>query len=105
MTRPVAVGYYLPTGRVLRVLRKSLRDCASSFAGLLQPARGRFVVAGAHKKPPQATTLHLRVAPSKRGRSLVQRHPYRVTLRRWVTYTPTAGTQRKPGFYGLHLPR
>ena len=41
--------------------------------------------------------------PNLRGRRLILRHTYRVTLRLWVTYTPTGGVQRKIGFYGLHL--
>ena len=28
-----------------------------------------------------------------------------VTLRLWVSYTPTGGVYRTQGFYGLHLPK
>jgi hypothetical protein len=46
----------------------------------------------------------LRVTPNSRGRLLVHHHTYRVTLRLWVSYTPTGGTHRSIGFYNLHLP-
>jgi hypothetical protein len=44
------------------------------------------------------------VSPNAQGRLLVARHRYRVTLRLWVSYTPTGGHQRDIGYYGLHLP-
>ena len=69
----------------------------------LQPAPRRFVFARQHKTVQRATTLHLRVTPNKRGTRLVHHHSYRVTLRLWVSYTPTGGRPRSKGFYGLHL--
>jgi hypothetical protein len=72
---------------------------------LLRPASRRFVFARAHKTADVATTLHVRVLPNARGRLLVRHHTYAVTLRLWVSYTPTGGTYRSIGFYGLHLPR
>ena len=58
-----------------------------------------------HRTAHQVGVLRVRVSPNARGRRLVHHHTYRVTLRLWVTYTPTGGEQRKQGFYGLHLPK
>ncbi|MBV8990734.1 MAG: hypothetical protein JO372_19460, partial [Solirubrobacterales bacterium] len=44
------------------------------------------------------------VKPNPRGRRLVAHPRYRVTLRLWISYTPTHGNQHDTGFYGLHLP-
>jgi hypothetical protein len=84
------------------VVAVGLVVCAAAV--LLQPAARRFVIARHHKTAPDATTLKLRVTPNKTGKRLV-RHTYRVTLRLWVSYTPTGGRFCKQGFYGLHLPR
>ena len=51
-----------------------------------------------------AGTLTIVVTPSALGRRLVADHRYRVTLRLWISYTPTHGRQRDIGYYGLHLP-
>jgi hypothetical protein len=71
---------------------------------LLQPAIGRFVFARAHALASRASTLRILVTPSARGRALVAKHRYRITLRLWVSYTPTGGRTRTIGYYGLHLP-
>jgi hypothetical protein len=71
---------------------------------LLQPAIGRFVFARAHALANRASTLRILVTPNARGRALVAKHRYRVTLRLWVSYTPTQGRTRTIGYYGLHLP-
>ena len=71
---------------------------------VLQPARGRFVFARAHAIARKAGTLQIAVIPNARGRLLVANHRYRVTLRLWVSYTPTGGHPGKIGYYGLHLP-
>jgi hypothetical protein len=71
---------------------------------LLQPAIGRFVFARAHALASRASTLRILVTPNARGRALVAKHRYRVTLRLWVSYTPTGGRTRTIGYYGLHLP-
>jgi hypothetical protein len=92
-----------PGAGAVGVLETAWKNNLASAAVLLQPAPGRFVVARAHKTAPRATTLQLRVPPNKRGKRLAQHHTYRVTLRLWVTYTPTGGTRREQGFYGLHL--
>jgi hypothetical protein len=71
---------------------------------LLQPAIGRFVFARAHALANRASTLRILITPNARGRTLVAKHRYRVTLRLWVSYTPTQGRTRTIGYYGLHLP-
>lgn len=43
-------------------------------------------------------------AGSRGRQSRVTHHRYRVTLRLWISYTPTHGRQRDIGDYGLHLP-
>jgi uncharacterized protein YggU (UPF0235/DUF167 family) len=63
------------------------------------------VFARAHGSANQATTLHLRVTPNARGGVLVHHHTDPVTLRLWISYTPTGGVYRSIGFYGLHLPK
>ena len=73
-------------------------------AKLLNPAPGRFVFARATATASKATTLRILVHPNAKGRVLVKHHRYRVTLRLWVTYTPTGGRPRSIGYYGLHLP-
>jgi hypothetical protein len=74
-------------------------------ATLLDPAPGRFVYARKHLKIPAARTSTVTVTPNKQGRKLIARHRYAVTIRLWVTYTPTNGTQRKIGLRGLHITR
>ena len=81
------------------------RTTSPGRRSLLQPAPRRFAFARAHTTAHHASTLHVRVTPNARGRRLVHHHTYRVTLRLWVTYTPTGGKQRKQGFHGLHLPK
>ena len=72
-------------------------------ATLLDPAPGRFVYARKHLKIPAARTSTVIVNPNKQGRKLIAHHRYTVTIRLWVTYTPTNGTQRKIGLRGLHI--
>jgi DNA-binding beta-propeller fold protein YncE len=87
------------------VLETAWNDNLAVAAVVLQPAPGRFVVARLHRTAPQSATFRLRATPNARGTRLVHHHTYRVTLRLWVSYTPTGGTYSKQGFYGLHLPR
>jgi hypothetical protein len=91
-------------GRV-DVLATAWNDNLARAAIQLHPAPHRFVYARSHARARRATTLHLSVRPNKQGRRLVRHHGYRITLRLWVSYTPTAGRPRSRGFYGLHLPR
>ena len=74
-------------------------------ATLLDPAPGRFIYARKHLKIPAARTSTVIVNPNKQGRKLIAHHRYTVTIRLWVTYTPTNGTQRKIGLRGLHITR
>ena len=74
-------------------------------ATLLDPAPRRFVYARKHLKIPAARTSTVIVNPNKQGRKLIAHHRYAVTIRLWVTYTPTNGTQRKIGLRGLHITR
>jgi hypothetical protein len=60
--------------------------------------------ARAHKTATGRGKLVILVKPNARGRRLVKHHTYPVTLRLWVSYTPTGGRQRNIGYYGLHLP-
>jgi hypothetical protein len=85
------------------VLETVWNDNFSRSAVLLQPARRRFVYARALKHAARAATLVIRVSPNRRGRRLVHHPRYRVTLRLWVSFTPTGGKYRKQGVYGLHL--
>ena len=101
----ITLNVKIPGPGAIDVLETAWKDNLASAAVLLQPAPRRFVVARAHKTAPQATTLKLRVTPNKHGKRLVRHHTYRVTLRLWVSYTPTGGRSRKQGFHGLHLPR
>ena len=95
----------VPHAGQLDVLETAWNDNLAHAASVLQPAPRRFVFARAHKSARRAETLHFRVRPNARGRLLVRHHRYDVTLRLWVTYTPAGGTDRKQGFYGLHLPK
>ena len=74
-------------------------------ATLLDPAPRRFVYARKHLKIAAARTSTVTVNPNKQGRKLIAHHRYTVTIRLWVTYTPTNGTQRKIGLRGLQITR
>jgi hypothetical protein len=90
-------------GRV-DVLVTAWNGNVAEAARLLQPAKGRFVFARAHKVAKRAGIVRLIVNPNAKGRRLVAHHRYRVTLRLWISYTPVGGRQRAIGYYGLHLP-
>ena len=90
-------------GRV-DIMETAWDDNLATIAVLLQPAPRRLVFARAHAMPQHAGTLQIIVKPNARGRKLVAHHTYRVTLRLWISYTPTGGRQRNIGYYGLHLP-
>ncbi len=93
----------VPGPGTLDVLVTAWKDNLASAARLLQPALHRFVYARKHANAHRRGTVHLVVKPNGRGRRLVSHPRYRVTLRLWVTFTPTDGTQRSTGLYGLHL--
>jgi hypothetical protein len=86
------------------VLETAWNTNLASVAVRLQPARRRFVFTRAQRTASRAGTLRVTAPPDARGRLLVTHHAYRVTLRLWVSYTPTAGKPHSIGFYGLHLP-
>jgi len=90
-------------GRV-DILVTAWNDNLADAVRLLQPAPGRFVFARAKAIAMSKTTLRIVVRPNAKGQRLVKHHRYRVTLRLWVTYTPTDGQTRSIGYYGLHLP-
>jgi len=90
-------------GRV-DILVTAWNDNLAHAAGLLQPAPGRFVFARAKAIATGKMTLRILVRPNGKGQRLVKHHRYPVTLRLWVTYTPTDGRTRSIGYYGLHLP-
>jgi hypothetical protein len=90
-------------GRV-DVLITARKDNLASAARLLQPAKGRFVFARAQATAKKQGPLTIVVEPNAMGRRLVVHHRYRVTLRLWISFTPTYGRQREIGYYGLHLP-
>jgi hypothetical protein len=91
------------SGRV-DILVTAWDDNLAHAATLLNPAPRRFVFARARATTSKATALRILVYPNAKGRLLVEHHRYRVTLRLWVTYTPTNGRPRSIGYYGLHLP-
>jgi hypothetical protein len=79
------------------VLITAWNDNLATFTSLLQPAAGRFVYAREHATAPAASKLRIVVKPNARGRRLIAQHRYRVTLRLWVTFTPTGGSPRSIG--------
>jgi hypothetical protein len=107
--KPHSDGTFIVTAKVpgpgrVDVLVTAWKDNFATTARRLQPAPGRFVFARAHATATHARTLRIIVRPNARGRLLVAHHRYRVTLRLWISYTPTHGRQRNIGYYGLHLP-
>jgi hypothetical protein len=102
----VAFTVRVPGGGRIDALITAWKNNLVATASLLQPARGRFVYARASRHPTAAVTLRITVHPSKgKARGLVHHHRYRVVLRLWVSYSPTGGSRRDLGFYGLKLPK
>jgi PKD domain len=107
--KPHSDGTFIVTVKVpgpgmVNILIPAWKDKMAHTSRLLNPAPGRFVFARAHKTATGRGTLVILVKPNPRGRRLVKHHTYRITLRLWVSYTPTGGRQRDIGLYGLHLP-
>ena len=94
----------VPGPGTIDVLATVWKSNIAHAATTLQPAPRRFVFGRKHASAPQAGTFKLTLRPNARGRRLMRHHRYRVTLRLWVTYQPTAGRARSIGFYGLHPP-
>jgi hypothetical protein len=72
---------------------------------LLQPAVHRFVFARAHVRSPRASKVLISIQPNRRGVELAKHHHYVVQIRLWITFTPSGGTPRSRGFYGLFVTR
>jgi hypothetical protein len=107
--KPHTNGTFIVTVKVpgagsVNILITAWKDNFAGAARLLQAAKGRFVFARAHATAKKAGTLTIVVKPNAKGRRLVAHPRYRVTLRLWISYTPTHGRQRDIGYYGLHLP-
>jgi hypothetical protein len=94
-----------PGPGTIDVLETAWNDNLARAAVVLNPARRRFVYARKHTTVRRAGTAQVTVGRNARARRLVAHHRYRVTLRLWVSYTPTAGNPKSIGFYGLHLAR
>ena len=101
----VSFAVKVPGSGAIDVLETAWKDNSARIAVLLQPAPRRFVYARDRKAAERAATVRFRVKPNRRGRKLVRHHRYRVTLRLWVSYTPTGAKFRKQAFYGLRLPK
>ncbi|MBV9810545.1 MAG: Ig-like domain repeat protein [Solirubrobacterales bacterium] len=107
-TRPngtVRFTLILPGPGIADVLETAWLDNFAVAASVLQPAPGRFVFARKRLSVSRARRIVVTVHPNRRGKLLVTRHRYAVVIRLWVSYTPTNGTQRNRGHYGLHIPR
>jgi hypothetical protein len=74
-----------------------------AMSAVLQPARGRFVFSRARFTVRRAGMLQAVVKPNARGRRLVRQHSHRVTIRLWLTFTPSGGRSRSEGIDGLHF--
>lgn len=108
--RPMADGQLgfsvkLPDAGRIDVLETAWNDNLTRAAIALQPAKRRFVYARAHRTAGHAGTVKMNLGLNLRGRRLVLHPRYRVTLRLWVSYTPSHGVPRSVGVYGLHLRR
>lgn len=95
----------VPGPGVVNIMETAWDDNLARAAALLHPAARRFVFARAHAVAKGAGKLRILVKPNARGRRLVAHHAYRVTLRLWISYTPSpGGIQRNLGYYTIHLP-
>ena len=87
----------------LDVLETAWDDNLAHTASVLQPAARRFASGRARADATRAGVINVQASVNAQGKRLVHHHRYAVTLRLWLTYTPTRGTQSSVGFYGLHL--
>ncbi|MDQ6804393.1 MAG: Ig-like domain-containing protein, partial [Actinomycetota bacterium] len=95
----------LPGPGIVDVLETAWNDNFATAASLLKPAPGRFAFARKHVEVHGAGTIHVTAKPSARGRKLIAHHAYPVSIRLWVSYSPTGGLQRDMGSYVLHVPK
>jgi Bacterial Ig-like domain (group 3) len=100
----VTFNLKLPGPGIVNVLETAWNGNFASAASLLQPAARRFVFARERVVVTSAGRILVAVKPNKRGLKLIAHHRYRVTIRLWISYTPTGGLQRNAGAYGLHFP-
>jgi hypothetical protein len=87
----VIVTVEAPRPGVVNIMETAWDDNLARIAVLLQPGPRRFVFARAHVVAKRAGMMRILVKPNARGRQLVAHHTYRVTLRLWISYTPTPG--------------
>jgi hypothetical protein len=99
----VIVTLGLPGPGTVNVLETAWLDNYATAATLLRPAPMRFVFARAHRDLIRGGTTKLTIDPNKSGSRLIAHHRYAVVIRLWLSYTPTDGTQRNSGIYGLHI--
>ena len=95
----------LPGPGVANVLETAWLGNLARAAVLLQPALRRFVFARKHLPVFKAGQMAVTVLPNQQGRRLVAHHRYAILIRLWVSYTPTEGTQRDIGLYGVRITR
>jgi hypothetical protein len=93
----------VPGPGAIEALVTAWDDNVASTAAL-QPATGRFKISHVDTRAKHAETIAIKTTPNAVGRRLIRNHTYRITLRLYVTFTPTGGSARSKGFGGLHLP-
>lgn len=93
----------LPGPGIADVLETAWRDNFARTAALLQPAPRRFVFARKHLTISTAGAINVTVLPNRQGKRLIARPRYPILIRLWVSYTPTRGTQRDIGLYGVRI--
>jgi hypothetical protein len=101
----VTLELKLPGPGVVDVLETAWKDNFAHSTALLQPARDRVVLARKHVVVRRAGTIQFTVTLNRTGLRLLAHHRYPVITRLWVSYTPTGGTQRSLGSYGLKFTR
>ena len=93
----------LPGPGTADVLETAWLSNFARAARLLQPAPRRFVSARKHLQISRAGVMNVTVLPNTRGRKLIAHHRYAIVIRLWVSYTPTNGSQRNQGIYGVRI--
>lgn len=66
-------------------------DGAQARISTMQPGPGRFAYARRRLYSHNRGSIAVRIAPGKRGRTLIRRHRHPVLINLWVTYTPAGG--------------
>ncbi len=99
----IAFSVRVPGPGRIDVMESAWKDNFARGAALLQPGARRFVFARALRRVTRGGTVRIKVGPNARGRDLVRHHAYPVTLRLWISFTPTGGLRHNIGFWNLHL--